>query len=148
MKRVTKIVCVAGLALTLTACKDEDQSSPDETYRGYYAKVIAGRSFDEDVTYHAKSRQEEVLGQLEARSQSSGQSAEVIQNMYLNFTQSLAKCGTLELKDEVVDGVTARLVYAVTDTCNSENTSSELWIEMVDEDGWKIVSDELKIKDS
>lgn len=146
MRSIATLVLTAFLAFSLTACKDKERASPDETYRAYYAKVIAGRSFDEDATYHAKSRQEEVQAQLDARAQG-GQPIEDIQNMYLDFTQSLAKCGTLELKEEAIDGASARLVYAVTDTCSNQNATSELWIEMVDEDGWKILSDELKIKE-
>ena len=40
------------LAFGLVAC-DEDRASPDETYRAYHAKVVEGRSFEEDIAFHA-----------------------------------------------------------------------------------------------
>jgi len=148
MKKKFRILFL-GLTVTvvLAACRDEERVSPDDTYRAYYAKVIAGRTFDEDVEYHAKLRRQEVQESLQARSANSSQTVEEIENLYLNFTQQLAKCGSLALSEEKVDGDTASLTYAVTDSC-TENQNTQLFVEMVYEKGWKIQSDELKITDN
>ena len=134
------------VTFTLVACRDEEGASPDETYRTYYAKVIEGRSFDEDVEYHAKSRRQEVQESLDIRAENSSQSIDMIKALYLNFTQQLAKCGSLTLSEERIEGETASLTYAVTDTC-ANNQNTQLIIQMVNEKGWKILSDELKISD-
>lgn len=130
--------------VALAACRDEESASPDESYRAYYAKVIAGRSFDEDVEYHAKARRQEVQESLQVRAANSSQMVEEIETSYLNFTQQLAKCGALVLSEEKVDGDTASLTYAVTDTC-TESQNTQLFVEMAYEKGWKILSDELKM---
>ena len=145
MKKKPRILFL-GLTVTvvLAACRDEERVSPDETYRAYYAKVIAGRTFDEDVEYHSRLRRQEVQEGLQARSANSSQTVEEIETLYLNFTQQLANCGSLALSEEKVDGDTARLTYAVTDSC-TENQNTQLFVEMVYEKGWKIQSDELKI---
>ncbi|MBV1868071.1 MAG: hypothetical protein KUG69_09225 [Marinosulfonomonas sp.] len=145
MKKNFRILFL-GITVTmaLASCRDEERASPDETYRAYYAKVIAGRSFDEDVEYHAKLRRPEVQEGLQTRAANSSQTIEEIETLYLNFTQQLAECGSLTLSEEKVDGDTASLIYAVTDTC-TENQNTQLYVEMVYERGWKIQSDELRI---
>lgn len=132
------------VAMALASCRDEERASPNETYRAYYAKVIAGRSFDEDVEYHAKLRRQEVLVGLQTRAANSSQTVEEIETLYLNFTQQIAECGSLALSEEKVVGDTASLVYAVTDSCTG-NQNSQLHVEMVYEGGWKIQSDLLKV---
>ena len=134
----------AAAALSLAACEEDEKASPDEAYRAYYARVIAGRTFEEDLAYHSEARRGEVLAQLRSRAEQADRDLEQIKALYLGFTADLAKCGSLSLTEERIEDDRAHLVYAVTDTC-TETGHGTLRIEMVDEDGWKIVSDELRI---
>ncbi len=143
-KKIGIVVFGSTLIMVLAACRNEERVSPDATYRAYYAKVIEGRTFDQEVNYHAQVRRQEVLKGLQTRTKNSSQTVEEIETLYLNFTQQLAKCGSLALTEEKSEGDTAHLIYAVTDTC-TENQGTELIVEMVYEKGWKILSDELKI---
>jgi hypothetical protein len=138
------VLCGLAVALTLAACRDEERASPDETYRAYYAKVIEGRTFDEDVEYHARSRCKEVQESLNIRGESSGQQQDMIQTLYLNSTQQVARCGALILSNETIDGDQANLIYTVNYTC-AENENTQLFVQMFYEKGWKILSDELKV---
>lgn len=132
------------LGLYLTGCKEEIHPSPDQTYRAYHSKVVEGRSFEEELRFHAEHRQREVLDDLKKKAASSDQTVEEIQSSYLNFTQSLARCGQLTLIKEAIEGKQAKLSYSVKDTCNTD-VRSELKIEMVFEDGWKILSDTVEM---
>lgn len=132
------------LTLVLAGCRNEEYGSPDETYRAYYAKVIEGRSFDEEVEYHANSRRHEIQESLINRAENSNQSVNKIKALYLNFTQQLAKCGSLSLSEERIEGDVASLTYAVLDTCTG-NRNTQLVVQMVNENGWKILSDVLKV---
>ena len=139
-----KLTATLLLALViLTGCREEERASPDATYRDYYAKVIAGRSFEEDAEHQAKARRDEVMAQIEAQS-GSGRTADETRALYLDFTRALAACGTLTLREERVEGDVASLVYDVENTCDGDD--GELLIGMVWEDGWKIQSDELKVR--
>lgn len=132
-----------ALALCVAAGGAAASDTPDAVYRAYYAKVIEGRSFDEDIGFHTAARRDEVLAQVRTQAEGSGRTPEEMQTLYLRFTQQLAQCGTLALtREEVADG-TAQIVYAVTDTCGGPG--GELVVEMIDEDGWKIRSDELTV---
>lgn len=77
------------LSLAFAAFRNEENGSPDEIYRAYYAKVIEGRSFDEEVKYHANSRRQEIQEILIMRVENSNQSVDMIKAHYLNFTQKL-----------------------------------------------------------
>lgn len=142
--RFLMVAMALGFGLLLVACREEERAAPDAVYRAYYAKVAEGRSFEEDAGYHAAARRAEVQAQLKAQAEATSRSSEDIEALYLNFTQQLAKCGALDLAGEQVDGDSARLVYAVTDTCDGAQ-GGELVVDMVYEDGWKILSDELNV---
>ena len=71
-------------------------------------------------------------------------SVQKFQDMYLRFTQNLARCGELTLTKEQIDGAAASLQYDVRDTCSDVDADQTLLIKMVMEDGWKIDSNELK----
>ncbi len=131
--------------VTLGACREEAKMSPDQTYQSYYAKVIEGRSFDEDVKSHTASRREEVIGMMQSRADGDEQALAATKELYLDFTQKLAKCGEITLAEQKIEGDVAQLVYDVEDTCTESASNGQLLIEMVNESGWKIQSDELKI---
>ena len=132
------------MIVSLSACREEERAAPDAVYKSYYAKVIEGRTFEEDVSYHSKSRVAEIMAQLESGASGSEEATNQIKDLYLDFSQNLAKCGDLTLREERVDEDAAQLIYDVEDTC-STGGNGELHIQMVYEDGWKIASDELKI---
>ena len=142
---ISRYLILPAALLAVSGCKEEPVASPSQTYLDYYALVAEGRSFEDDTAYHAKARRDEVLGQLEARASSSDQSVEAIKALYITFTQSLAKCGELTLREERIADDTATVVFDVKDTCTGGQNDGTLTIGMVNEDGWKILSDELKV---
>ncbi len=113
-------------------------------YERYYQLVANGRSFAEDIKYHAQSRVREILAKVDEKVASGAMSAEKLKEFYLRLTQKLARCGKLELTREEVNGREARIEYNVTDTCSTVAAKRTLHITMVLEGGWKIQSDELK----
>ncbi len=143
--RLPLLTTSALVLLAVSGCKEEVSLSPDQTYQTYYSKVIEGRSFEEDLGYHAKIRQDEVLSSLDARSKATGQAEEQIKKAYIDFTHGLAKCGKLSLLNETIDGGNASLNYAVEDICDTD-FNSKLNVKMIlEKGGWKIVSDEIKM---
>ena len=112
------------------------------TYMSYRDTVIAGRSFDEDAAFYSTARRAEIQARID-----STDDGEALKGAYLEFTQNQAACSELSLVEETqTDGV-ARLVFDVTDTCDTygEAKVQEI-VELVEEDGgWKIVLNETSI---
>lgn len=133
-------------ALALAGCDAAPNEKPHQVYNRYYALVIAGRTFDEDKSYYSKSRQQEVLAKASDRAKKSGTTIEKFMEFYLKFTQRIAECGELTLLSETINGKHAKLVYSRKETCEStpQKDGHEL-IEMIDEDGWKIISNETRM---
>lgn len=118
---------------------------PVDFYLEYQTLVAEGRTFDQDAAFYAASRRAEVQAQIDAR----GEDGNLLKNAYLDMTNEQAGCSELTLAEEsVADGVT-RLVFDVKDTCGTydEGTKVQEIIELVEEDGWKILSNTTSVSD-
>ena len=140
------VVLAVPVCLVLFACKDEPREAPHVTYERYNQLVIDGRSFAEDVVFHAKARREEIGSDTKRRAKAAGKSIDEYQKLYLSFTQNLARCAKLTLQKEEVNGDKALVVFDVEDTCTDAEAEINLTVEMVYEDGWTIQSDTMSSK--
>ncbi|WKE64260.1 hypothetical protein PVT67_11215 [Gallaecimonas kandeliae] len=126
------------LALAATAC--QQQESPDDFYRGYNQKVIAGMaSLEEDAAYYSARKRQEMAAHLEAfMAQSHKTKAQAIA-FYLDFSHAVAKCKKITLVSQQQDGDVANLTYNQQDVCGNPTAVPETQkVRLVREDGWKI----------
>ena len=147
---IRKSALTAALAfasvLALAGCDAAPSEKPHVVYDRYYALIIAGRTFDEDKSFYSKARQAEVMAKVRDRTSKSGRPIKELTDLYLKFTKRVADCGELTLLEETINGKRASLVYSRKETCaaTAQKDGREL-IEMIDEDGWKIISNTTKV---
>lgn len=145
MIRTVKVFAAILALAPLAGCDGAvETEGPHETYLRYHAMVAAGRTFEEDVAFHAEARVAEVLAALDAKAAAEGRAPAEIKALYLEATEAGAACAALTLVREAVFEKKARLVYAVRDTC-ARGPDQRLVVEMAFERGWKIQSDTLEI---
>lgn len=122
---------------------DRETEAPTAFYERYRATVLEGRSFAEDAAFQSARKRAEVEADLAAR----GGDAEEMKSIYLDFTARLEGCGTRTLVSEDVTGDSARLVYDIVDCPDyAEAERAQDIIFLVNEDGWKIDSNETNIR--
>ena len=144
MKKFVNMFCMfCAVVFLLAGCDSEASEKPHEVYDRYYKLILAGRTFEQDKAFYSKSRQAEVMAKLQA----SGPVLEKTLELYLKFTKQIAACGELTLLTETIDGKRATVIYSRKDTCaDSSGSDGREVIEMVDEAGWKIVSNVTEFK--
>lgn len=147
MQDQLSVAVMAFAAMMVSACEQSPETadlSPDETYRTYFEKVSSGITFEEDKTYQSKQRIAEIESQL---SRMQGGSEQATIDAYLTISQKLTQCVELSLVEERIEDTNAFLVYERIDSCGDGTVPpSEERIEMVYENGWKIVDNLTALK--
>lgn len=134
---------LAAAAFGFFMLVDRDTQTPTAFYERYRSVVLEGRTFDEDAAFYSARKRAEVEAALAAR----GGDANEIKAMYLDFTARAEACGTRRLVSEEVADTRARLVYEIVGCADyAQAEIARDIIDLVDEKGWKIDSNETSIQ--
>ena len=140
---IAAVVVAAIAAIGYAFLFDRDSESAVEFYERYRSTVIEGRSFAEDAVFYSARKRAQVEADIAAR----GDDAEEFKEFYLEFTARAEACGTRVLISEEIREARARLVYDIVDCPEyAETESAQDIIDLVDEGGWKIDSNETSVR--
>ena len=144
MTQIKLLALASALLIAASGCEKNDVDSPSEVYERYFQLVAEGRTFEEDAAFYTAARLEEATSRSIEAATAAGKTLEEYQAFYLEFTQDIAKCSELTLRNDSINADAAILVYDVKDICNGGGVS-KLKVTMKNEKGWKIVTDELQL---
>lgn len=135
-------IIIISLFLTLTACGEKN--APSDVYEEYNSKVVNGLSFKDEKKYYSTSKLAEVEASFPRYMAQMKKSKEEVIKFYQDFSQSVAKCKSIKLLEELITDNSAVLIYSQTDICGNESANNEKQtVKMINENGWKIASVEI-----
>lgn len=129
---------LALLLIVLAGC--QKQEAPDAFYERYYQKSASGiATLEEEAHFYSARKRADVEQKIPAMMKMMGKTRDEVARVYLDMSQTLARCKKIELAGQSVSGNVAELTYRQTDVCGSTSTSPESQkVRLVNEDGWKI----------
>lgn len=120
-------------------CGYAKAESPSQVYEEYNQKKITGLAFAEDVEYHTARSRKEVEAKTLDLMEKTNRSREKVIELYVSFSQTLAKCKEISLVEERIEGDEAFLIYEQKDICgNTSSTPGTTKVKLINENGWKI----------
>jgi hypothetical protein len=132
-------IIIISLFLTLIGCGEKD--SPADVYDEYNSKVINGLSFKDEKKYYSTSKLAEIEASFPRYMAQMEKSKEEVIKFYQDFSQSVAKCKSIKLLEELNSDDGVVLIYSQTDICGNKSGNSEKQtVKMIRENGWKITS--------
>ena len=136
--------CLTLFAVFLLSACGQQAQSPSDVYLAYHERSAQAMSFDEESSYFSARQQAGIDEKIASMVERTGKSHDEITSLYLKVSQDTAKCSTLSLVEERIEGDNAFLVFDATGNCPETPTSdSRHEVTLVQENGWKF--DEVEI---
>lgn len=136
--------CVTLFAVFLLSACGQQSQSPSDVYLAYHERAAQGMSFDEESSYFSARQRAGLDEKIASMMERTGKSHDEITSLYLDVSRDTAKCSTLSLVEERIEGDNAYLVFDATGSCPDTATSdSRHEVKLVQEGGWKF--DEVEI---
>lgn len=118
--------------------------APSEVYLNYHARSAQGLSFEEESSFFSARQVASIDEKIASMEEQTGRSRDELTELYLDMSRDSAKCSSLSLVKERIEGDAAFLVFDATNSCPDESISDARHeVKLVREDGWKL--DEVEI---
>ena len=131
-------IAIVSVAFTLTACNQEPNLSPTDTYLQYHDNSKSNNNFETEASYYTSEKTEAVNAKLkDYQKHWNMNSIADVKTKYMGFVMNTSKCMSLTPVDENISGNTATLLFSVVDECSGHEGAKQKVV-MKKQDGWKI----------